>query len=109
MRLRNALLIAVPATALMTVPALAQTYGNHPHLGAWGWGGTIFGPIMIIVFIAVAVVMVVLLVRWLGGPGHGGALHSPPGKMSLDILKERFANGEIDKEEFEERRRVLGE
>ncbi len=109
MRLRSALLIAVPATALMTVPALAQTYGNHPHLGAWGWGGTIFGPIMTIVFIAVAVVVVVLVVRRLGGPGHGGALHSPPGKTPLDILKKRFAKGEIDKEEFEERRRVLGE
>ena len=49
------------------------------------------------------------LVRWLGGPGHGVALHHPPGKTPLDILKERFAKGEIDKEEFEERRRVLGE
>ncbi len=109
MRLKSALLIAVPATALMTVPAVAQTYGAHPHIGAWGWGGTIFGPIMVIVFIAVAVVVVVLLVRWLGGQGHGGALHSPPGTTPLDILKERLAKGEIDKEEFEERRRVLGE
>ena len=109
MRLIKALLIALPPTALLTVPAVAQTYGDHPHMGDWGWGGMIFGLIMMIVFIAVAVVVVVLLVRWLGGPGHGGALHSAPGKMSLDILKERFANGEIDKEEFEERRRVLGE
>ncbi len=77
------------------------------NMGAWGWGGMIFGPIMMIVFIAVAVVVVVLLVRWLGGPGHGGALHSLPGKTPLDILKERFAKGEIDKKEFEERRRVL--
>ena len=61
-----------------------------------------------IVFIAVVVAAVVLLVRWLGGPGHGGALHSPPGKTPLDILKERFAKGEIDKEEFEEQWRVLG-
>jgi putative membrane protein len=110
MRLINALLIAVPATALMTVPAVSQTSGDHRHMmGAWGWGGMIFGPIMMIVFLAVVVVVVVLLVRWLGGPGHGGALHSPPGKTPLDILKERFAKGEIDKEEFEERRRVLGE
>ncbi len=109
MRLGNALLMAVPATALMTVPAVAQTYGAHPNIGPWGWGGMIFGPIMIIVFIAVAVVVVVLLVRWLGGSGHGGALHSPPGKTPLDILKERLAKGEIDNEEFEERRRVLGE
>ncbi len=109
MRLINALVISVPAIALMTMSAVAQTYGDHPHMGAWGWGGMIFGPIMMIVFIAVAVVVVVLLVRWLGGPGHGGALHSPPGKTPLDILKVRFAKGEIDKEEFEERRRVLGE
>ena len=113
MRLKKALLITVPATALMTVPTVAQTNGDHSNMGEmmgpWGWGGMIFGPIMMIVFIAVAVVVVVLLVRWLGGPGYGGALHGPPGKTPLDILKERFAKGEIDKEEFEERRRALGE
>jgi putative membrane protein len=71
----------------------------------WGWGGMIFGPIMMIA----VVVLVVLLVRWLGEPGHGSASHNPPGKTPLDILKERFAKGEIDKDELEERRRVLGE
>ena len=105
----NALLMALPATALVTAPALAQTYGDQWHMGGWGWGGMILGPIMMIVFIAVAVAVVVLLVRWLGGPGHGGALHGPPGKTPMDILAERFAKGEIDKEEFEERRRVLGQ
>ncbi len=69
------------------------------------------GPLMMILFVAVIVVVVVVIVRWLGGAWHGSAA-SPdpvPGKPPLDILKERFARGEIDKEEFEERRRILGE
>ncbi len=81
--------------------------GDQYHMGHWGWGGMIYGPIMMIVFFAAAVAVVVLLVRWLGGPGQGVAHHSPAGKPALDILKERFAKGEVDKQEFEERRRVL--
>ena len=89
----------------------AQGQGEYygPHMMWGGYYGMFFGPLMMIVFIAVAVIVVVLLVRWLGGPGQGSALHSPPVKTPLDILKERFAKGEIDKEKFEERRRVLGE
>ncbi len=84
--------------------------GNYwPH-GHWdgGWYGMFLGPVMMILVIAAAVAVVVLLVRWLGGGGH--ASHPlAPGRTPLDILKERFARGEIDKQEFEERRRVLGE
>ncbi len=88
--------------------AWAQQQGDSsygPHM--WGGGGWMyFGPLMMIVVVAAIVVVVVLMVRWLGGTGHA---HSPPGRTPLDIRKERFARGEIDKEEFEERRRVLGE
>jgi putative membrane protein len=99
------------AAFLAAVPGHAQQgegpyYGHHMWGG--GWSGWFFGPIMMIVFIAIAVVVIVLLVRWLGGPGHGAPPHHlSPGKTPLDILKERFARGEIDKEEFEERRRLL--
>jgi putative membrane protein len=64
-----------------------------------------------ILFLAVLIAAVVILVRWLGGSWQGTlpTHHAPPGRTPLDILKERFARGEIDKDEFDERRRILGE
>ena len=66
-----------------------------------------FGPIMMAIFVAALVIVVVLLVRWLGGTSHGPAMLPPSVKTPLDMLKERFARGEIDKEDYEERRRFL--
>jgi putative membrane protein len=103
----GAALPALAAAWSWAGPALAQQtrpdyYG--PHM--WGMGsGWFMGPIVWLLFIAIAVVVVVLLLRWLGV--SGGPAASAPGKTSLDILKERFAKGEIDKKEFEERRKVL--
>lgn len=75
----------------------------------WGYG-MIFGPLFMILVLALVIAVAVLLVRWLaGGPWQGAASHQLPGRTPLDILKERFARGEIDKAEFEERRRVLGD
>jgi putative membrane protein len=77
----------------------------------WGWSGMIFGPLFMILVLAVVIAVAVLLVRWLGGPWQPPPPpHYPsPGRTPLDILKDRFARGEIDKNEFEERRRVLGD
>jgi len=106
MRLRNALLIAVPATVLTTVSATAQTYGDHPHMGTWGWGGMILGPIMMIVFIALIVGAVVWVIRW---TGLGGSAVAGVANKARHILDERFARGEMDKDDYEERKRVLSD
>ena len=59
--------------------------------------------------LAVVIAAAVLLVRGIGGPWQGATTpQMPQAPAPLDILKERFARGEIDKNEFEERRRVLG-
>ena len=76
-----------------------------PHMWGYGWHGGFMGPFLMIVFLVVLIVAVVLVVRWLGGSVQSAS--APPGKTPLDILKERFARGEIDKTEFEERRSVL--
>ncbi|MGQ0686508.1 SHOCT domain-containing protein [Bradyrhizobium sp.] len=108
-----AALSLLPGAAWAQNPSGAERYGWGPHMMGWGGGGygMIFGPLFMILFLAVLVAVVVLLVRWLSGPWQGTypPQQLPPARTALDILKERFARGEIDKAEFEDRRRVLGE
>ncbi len=70
-----------------------------------GWGGMGLGLIFMILAVVAVVVLVVLLIRWFGG--SGGAYVTPRSDTALDILKQRYARGEIDKEEFDERRRII--
>ena len=60
----------------------------------WGFGG---GIVMLLILIAV-VVGVALLVRWLlsGGEGRLGS----GDKNARDALQERYARGEISREEY---------
>ena len=77
-----------------------------------GWYGMILGPLMMLLFLGIVVAVIVLIVRWLGGSRHDAPMLAPGatrGRAPVDILEERFARGEIDKEEFEERRRILTE
>jgi len=76
-----------------------------PHMWDGGWW-MFLGPIWMIVVIGAIVAVVVLVVRWLGGSGPSAPVNGPA-RTPIDILKERFARGEIEKEEFEERRRLL--
>ena len=101
---------AVFVLAAGAAPVAAQqwSYGPYTMWDHAGWG-MLFGPVMMIALLAIIIIVAILLVRWLGGVGHQHAPQQPFGKTPLDILKERFARGEIDKQEFEERRRVLGE
>jgi putative membrane protein len=110
-RLRTAL-IALPA-ALGALPALAQTPADRPdywHPGwGWGWGHMVLGSLMMVLFWGGIILIVVLAVRWGGGASSPGAVPQIPHKTALDILQERFARGEIDKKEFEERKRLLSD
>ena len=97
----------------VSAPVAAQAQLSQDHSYGWhgggDWGHMMFGPLMMLVFVAVVIVVVVLAVRWLGGAGHAAAVgpHPRSGKTPIVILEERFASGEIDKDEFEERRRIL--
>jgi len=112
-------ILTLTATAVAFLPGAGwaqaspdlDRHGWGPHMMGWGggWYGMIFGPIFMILALALVIAVAVLLVRWLGGSSLTATPHQPPARTPVDILKERFARGEIDQEEFEERRRILGE
>lgn len=72
--------------------------------GMWGMGW--FGGIMMVLFWAVIIVGVFLVVRYLVS-GQGGGAGTARGADPMDILKERYARGEIGTQEFEERKKIL--
>lgn len=96
---------------LLALPALAQAPGNPPGWGywheGWGWGHMLFGSLMMILFWGGLILLIVLAVRYLGHGSAGGGERLTGAKTPLQILEERFARGEIDKEEFEQRKRAL--
>lgn len=68
------------------------------------WYGMIFGPITMIFF----VVLTVLIIAWvLRAFGLGWQPDSQPANTPLDTLKHRFARGEIDRAEYEDRKKLL--
>jgi putative membrane protein len=73
--------------------------GGWHHMPGFGWGG---GWITWIVIIAVVTGLVIWAVR------RGSAREEHRfGDRALDILKERYAKGEIDKEEFDRMKKDL--
>ena len=74
--------------------------------GDWssGWMGFGGGIWMILTWLLL-ILGVVIVVRWFWGrPTVGSDYHNP---TSLDILRERYARGEIDRGEYEQKRRDL--
>ena len=67
----------------------------------WGAGGLVM-LFMMLLFWGVVIAGMVLAIRWLVAQGRGPAHDS-----ALAILRERYARGEINREEFEARRRDL--
>ncbi len=75
----------------------------------WGWmGGTmLFGGLFWLVLLALGVVAVMWVVRTQGS-GSTGSPSIERKSTALDILEERYAKGEIHRDEYVEKKRDLG-
>ncbi|HEB86870.1 MAG TPA: SHOCT domain-containing protein [Gammaproteobacteria bacterium] len=71
---------------------------NGDHSWGMGWGFPFFGP----VFWILIVIGIVYFVRWLVSGKEDGVQES-----LLDILKRRYARGEIDRDTFERMKKEI--
>jgi len=101
--------VGVAATSAMAqvgeIPDRNGPY-YHGHDMMWGssqWGG--FGMVLGPIFMILIVVGIIYLLRLFGAAGPGGS-HLAHDR-ALALLKERYAKGEIDSEEFAERKKLL--
>jgi putative membrane protein len=60
------------------------------------------------VFWILLIIVIVAVIVTLARPGGRLPFGGQQGQTALDILKERYARGEIDREEYEQKRRDLG-
>ena len=73
-------------------------WGMHPMWGAWG----LTMALMMLVFWGLLIAGLVVGLRWLVGQGRPGGRDE-----AMEILRQRYARGEIDKQEFDARARDL--
>jgi putative membrane protein len=67
---------------------------------AWPMPWMFFGPVMMITVVIICMTLVFVMMR-------GGSVRRAGRRDAIDILKERYARGEINQAEYDERRRVL--
>ena len=113
---RTLFLYTMLFVVFLSIPlAKTQAYAQTGQYGGWGMGSGMmggygmgwFGGIVMIVFWILILVGIIFLIKWLiQSIGRDKATGSS-GNRSLEILKERYAKGEIDKQEFESKKKDL--
>lgn len=105
-RLYRGLTWLLTGTALSIAPIAHAdpAEGGGWHHGMHSWGGWFFGPMMMLLFVALLVGAAIVVIRLFGTDRLGGTGRTD---RALEILRERFAKGEITKQEFDEMRKAL--
>jgi putative membrane protein len=76
----------------------------------WGYGNSYGYSIWNFVFMTIMMAAIIIGIVWaVHYFSHSGGHGLGPKEDALDVLKKRYANGEIDKKEFAEKKKDLSE
>ena len=105
-------LLTIVALSTFAGDAFAQMrggsdWGPGPGMMGWGYGMGWIGMIIMAVFWIAVIVGIVFLIRWLVLSTRAEGHKAPSEDSALEILRKRYARGEINKEEFEEKKKDL--
>lgn len=78
--------------------------GNWWGFEGWGMG---FGFIFMILFWALIAAAILAVIRWALRASESPERHAPREKSPLEIVRERYARGEIGREEYEQLKQDL--
>jgi putative membrane protein len=73
--------------------------------GDWGMGWGLVGAVHMLLWWVLIILGIAVLIKWLIG-GSSRAERAEPSR-ALEILKERYARGDIGKDEFEQKKGEL--
>jgi len=93
--------VAVVLTVALAAAAPSQAFLGFHHTGF----GYLLMAIWMVVFWAAVIGGVILLIYWLSGQRRPAAVGAPEDPM--EVLKRRYARGEITREQFEQMRHDL--
>jgi putative membrane protein len=82
-------------------------YGYGSHWGMMGWGNGGFWPIGMIIWIVIIVAIITLISWAVRGFSSSSRYESPRRSSGLDTLEERYARGEINRDEYLQKKNDL--
>jgi len=113
MKIQNVLLLYF---IILIVSPFYEAMAQSRQYGGWQMGPGMmgsdlgmgwFGMIFMLAFWVLVVIVLIFLVKWLIQATSGKKATPTISNRGLEILKERYARGEIDKAEFDSKKRDL--